>query len=173
VTPYTAEQTQETLTAHQQAVEVWQEKLAAYGNNKKAWTETVKAVKLLAGIKDAGVTKDGTMMWLEFTSGIRGGVPLTQEDQGSSAMERVVRPVTQSASKEPRRALQAGGCTKVANKKVLVWDTYAERYEDDHFLSKIFRESGKGFDVDEDLARTRQWDRYGISRTTGRHSYTP
>jgi hypothetical protein len=177
VTPYTAEQAQETLTAHQQAVAVWQEKLAAYGNNKKAWGETVKAVKLLGGIKDAGVTKDGTMLWIEFTSGIRGGVPLTQETESSNAMERVVRPITQSASKESRRALQAtGGCTDVANKDVLVWDTFADRYEENHFLSKIFRQSNKNFVIVESFAEDatvgslRNITDYGtvILRTRGR-----
>ena len=113
----------------------------------------MKAVKLLEGIKDAGVTKDGTMMWIEFTSGIRGGVPLTQEVQSSNPKEKVLRSVAQSVSKEPRRALQAaGGCKTVGNKKVLVWDTYADRFEDDHFISKIFWRSRKGFDIDEDFA---------------------
>jgi len=152
VTPYTEAQAQQTLTAHQQAVEAWTEKLAAYGNNKKAWTETVKAVKLLEGIKDAGVTKDGTMMWIEFTSGIRGGVPLTQETQSSNAKGRVLRSVSQSVSKEPRRALQAaGGCTTVGNKKVLVWAVETAG-EEDYFLSHIFWNSDKNFDVDEYVA---------------------
>ena len=82
VTPYTEQEAQQTMTAQENSELTWQNNLIKYGDTKKARDETVKAVKKLE-IKDAGVTSDGVNIWIEFKSGIRGGMVLSQEGSGA------------------------------------------------------------------------------------------
>ena len=67
------------MTAQENAGQTWQDNLTKYGDTKKARDETVKAVKTMEGVKDAGVSSDEVSIWVEFTSGIRGGIVLSPE----------------------------------------------------------------------------------------------
>ena len=100
VTPYTEQEAQQTITAQENTGQTWQDKLTKYGDTKKARTETVKAVKKLEGVKDAGVSSDGVNIWIEFKSGIRGGMILKEEDGGSRSGTIFGR--------EPKHVIQPG-----------------------------------------------------------------
>ena len=63
---------------------------------RRRGTETVKAVKALEGVKDAGVSSDGVNIWIEFTSGIKGGLLLSQEE------ETTARSLVQGVRNGPR-----------------------------------------------------------------------
>ena len=56
VTPYTEQEAQQTVASHQQAGQTWGDNLTKYGDTKKARDETVKAVKKMDGVKNAGIS---------------------------------------------------------------------------------------------------------------------
>jgi hypothetical protein len=143
VTPYTEQQAQQTMTAQESAGQAWQDNLAKYGDTKKARTETVKTVKTMEGVKDAGISSDGVNIWIEFTSGIKGGLLLSQEEEKSAG------PVVESIEPSVRRTadipfyVPPTSCTQksvtaegtssaesVSNCNVLIWDLYASSKED-------------------------------------------
>ena len=133
VVPYTEQQAQQTMTAQESAGQAWQDNLTKYGDTKKARTETVKAVKTMEGVKDAGVSSDGASIWLEFTSGIRGGIVLSPEAAEnvtlssptgySKGYERLTATAFSPSLKDSPE--EAGRVYKiyrqVGNKRVLVW----------------------------------------------------
>ena len=133
VTPYTEEQAQQTVTAHGKAGQTWQDNLTKYGDTKKARDETVKAVKKLEGVKDAGVSSDGISIWIEFKSGIRGGIILSPEASGnetnsfptgcSKGYERLTAtsftPLLKDSSGKAGEENKI--YRRVGNKRVLVW----------------------------------------------------
>ena len=145
VVPYTEQEAQQTVASHQQAGETWQDNLTRYGDTKKARKETVKTVKAMEGVKDAGVSSDGVNIWIEFTSGIRGGLILSQEEGPSGTArpfvegkERAVMKMTASPlSVQPASCKQesdtAGGTSSagtVGNCKVLIWDFWPRKPDD-------------------------------------------
>ena len=147
VVPYTEQQAQQTMTAQENAGQAWQDNLTKYGDTKKARTETVKAVKTMEGIKDAGVSSDGASIWLEFTSGIKGGLLLSQEEETSAGpvVERIEPSVRRTAdiplyvlptscTQKSDTAEGTSPAEAVGNCKVLIWDLYGE-YEDDVDIS--------------------------------------
>ena len=145
VVPYTEQEAQQTVASHQQAGETWQDNLTRYGDTKKARKETVKTIKAMEGVKDAGVSSDGVNIWIEFTSGIRGGLILSQEEGPSGTArpfvegkERAVMKMTASPlSVQPASCKQesdtAGGTSSagtVGNCKVLIWDFWPRKPDD-------------------------------------------
>jgi hypothetical protein len=91
VSPLTQEEAQKTVDSHQQAGQTWQANLAKYGDTKKARDQTVKAVKATEGVKDSGLSSDGSSVWIEFKSGIRGGIvlnPQTIESETGAALRK-------------------------------------------------------------------------------------
>ena len=158
VTPYTEQEAQQTITAQENTGQKWQDNLTKYGDTKKARDETVKVVKKLEGVKDAGVSSDGVSIWLEFKSGIRGGIILSPE---ASENETNSFPTGYSKGYERLTATsftpllkdssgKAGEENKiyrrVGNKRVLVWAP--DRYdipddEDPQKLAALF--DGRSF----------------------------
>ena len=130
--------------------QTWQDNLTKYGDSKKARTETVKAVKALEGVKEAGVSSDGVNIWIEFTSGIRGGLMLSQKKTGNGVRSTVgsvaggsVPPISagtgnlalntqNSCNQMANVGGEASDSATVGNCKVLIWDRYwSEQYLDD------------------------------------------
>ena len=147
VTPYTEQEAQQTMTAQESAGQAWLDNLTKYGDSKKARTETVKAVKALEGVKEAGVSSDGASIWIEFTSGIKGGLLLSQEEETSASpvVERIEPSVRRTAdiplyvpptscTQKSDTAEGTSPAEAVGNCKVLIWDLYGE-YEDDVDIS--------------------------------------
>ena len=142
VTPYTEQEAQQTQTDQENAGQTWQDNLTKYGDTKKARDETVKAVKKLEGVKTAGVSSDGVNIWIEFKSGIRGGLMLSQEGSGTggtagpfvegmaqAVRRRADRPLGVLPTSCKQESDTAGGTSSVGNCNVLIWDKYAEDYE--------------------------------------------
>jgi len=91
VSPLTQEEAQKTVDSHQKAGQKWQDNLAKYGDTKKARDQTVKAIKATEGVKDSGLSSDGSSVWIEFKSGIRGGIvlnPQTIESETGAALRK-------------------------------------------------------------------------------------
>ena len=142
VVPYTEQQAQQTMTAQESAGQAWQGNLTKYGDTKKARTETVKAVKALEGVKEAGVSSDGVNIWIEFTSGIRGGLLLSQKETENGLRSTVgsiaggyVPPLsagtgnsainTQNSCNQMANAGgEASDSATVGNCKVLIWNPF-------------------------------------------------
>ena len=162
VTPYTEQEAQQTMTAQENSELTWQNNLIKYGDTKKARDETVKAVKKLEGIKDAGVTSDGVNIWIEFKSGIRGGMVLSQEgseargttgpfmgEKEKAAMRRVDSSLSALQSTCKQKSDTAGGTFSVGNCDVLIWDWYALDSEQVRYDSIFYTNPDNKFKVDK------------------------
>jgi hypothetical protein len=153
VAPITSESASELVNDQQAADQIWQDKLAEFGDGKKARTEAIKAIKQLDGVASAGISKDGVTVWIKYESGIIGGLMLNPAGtRGSSGREsagpRADRPAGFSSSILPALfsrhtkkiyggpsgnpfakpasslTLAAGEDHPVGNNKVLIWDAY-------------------------------------------------
>jgi hypothetical protein len=78
VKPLTKTQKSQAVNGQKKSVMLWEAKKAQFGDTLKARREAVKAIKQLKGVKNSGISKDKTTLWIQYTSGINGLV-LTSE----------------------------------------------------------------------------------------------
>ena len=115
------------MSTQEKAGRLWDDKFAQFGDTKKAREEAVVGIKALEGVADAGIDGDDTNIWIEYESGIGGGlylmppslwdVELLNIDQAPPAK----RVVNTKSSVPCSQSVRAEGDMYVGNKKVLIW----------------------------------------------------
>jgi hypothetical protein len=151
VTPLTADAASVAESVQSQASDLWQANASTFGDTIKARVVTAKQIAVLDGVKAAGVSSDDVTIWIEYESGISGGLMLnpvgTKGTGGTrrvsrkpavagpglppvSFARRVVSVSAHSAASVGPGPLQAamGDDDAVQNTKVLVWDPYDDQF---------------------------------------------
>jgi hypothetical protein len=128
------------LTAQAQSSRVSDEKLTQLGYTEQARNEAISTIKTLDGVKDAGISADGTTIWIEYANGMT-GVVLTGPE-GTFGGEIVSTGA--SAGGASLSSVRLGDLSStvspplVNNNRILIWDTLGLSSDD---LRDIFQNS--------------------------------
>ena len=77
VPPLTTDDAQAILSVQETAGHTWAMNQAAFGDTLRARTETILALRVLPGVADAGLAPDGLCIWIDYESGVEGGLMLS------------------------------------------------------------------------------------------------
>jgi len=146
VDPLTAQEAALIAATQDAAQAIWEDKLAQLGDTQEARAAAAAEIATLVGVADAGVGPDETSIWIEYESGVEGGLVLNPDEsrggspaepRGAAAAESQSLSVPASAaSPSPVQwstslaapAAAEEGPPKVGNKRVLVWDAYNDKF---------------------------------------------
>jgi hypothetical protein len=70
----TQAQAQESVDTQHEAQRAWDRAVTQHGYTAEARERAIADIKTLPGVEDAGLSPTGTMIWIVYTTGIRGGV---------------------------------------------------------------------------------------------------
>ncbi len=153
VTPYTQEEAQKTVAAHESALQVWEQNLSTLGDTKKAKDATIKSIKGMDGVKNAGLSQDGGNIWIEFESGIWGGLllsPIKSGNRGAPTVRTLARGPGQNIQTRAENQLStplsncnqvgdsSGGNAVLPDCSIFMWDP--DRDLEHNSLYDLFRE---------------------------------
>lgn len=143
------------VETQQAAQDSWEENRKALGDTPAARAATVAALLADPDVKDAGVSPDGTSIYINYTSGIRGGLMLNPEGYRGAPPRRKSRaqPIPPGEESLPARfpipasplpLALAGTDGSVGSDRVLVWDAYNHAFapnDEGPFLRDLFQNS--------------------------------
>ncbi len=75
----TAQDAQNVVSGQEMAQRIWDEEKARLGDTLQARHIAVGRIASLPGVRGAGVNATGSMIWIEYDTGIKGGV-MTQPE---------------------------------------------------------------------------------------------
>ena len=137
--PFTDEEISEFLGGQQVALDIFGEVSATLGDTLAARQETSVQIRSVQGVADAGVSDDDDTIWIEYESGMRGGIALHQPliFEGSGEAAPAAGPSAQLEAlqaNEAALALSALSDTAVPpgddNRKVLIFDPIRAEFSD-------------------------------------------
>lgn len=77
VVKLTEKQIDKTLTANKQALKIWKNKRAQFGDTPEACARALPGIRKVDGVKSAQLSANGDSIWITFQSGIKGGLALS------------------------------------------------------------------------------------------------
>ena len=77
--PLSVQDAQNVVSGQNEAQRIWDVEKARLGDNMQAKRIAAGHIATLPGVRAAGVNASGSMIWIEYTTGIKGGV-MTQPE---------------------------------------------------------------------------------------------
>ncbi len=78
--PLSVRDAQSVVSGQQEAQRIWDEEKMRLGDSIQAKRIAAGRIASLPGVRSAGVTATGNMIWIEYDTGIKGGVMTQPED---------------------------------------------------------------------------------------------
>lgn len=133
VAPLSDEDAQTAVAVQQAAADIWAEKLAELGDTLEARLETAALIRELPGVADAGVSPDDVTIWIDYTSGLTGGLMLNPPGTRGGTGDRGDAAAASATDTAPARFgpvvnQQVEENIEVGNNRVLVWDAYNSEF---------------------------------------------
>jgi hypothetical protein len=129
-TPLTDQEINVGIAGQELAGTAWDESFARFGDTAKARRATVARIKRIPGVTTAGIAADGYSIWIQYDSGVEGGLNLDPPGTPGTGPDVLSPPSAGTSGLRPaaagiRRALPTVA-PRIGNNKVLVWDPWAD-----------------------------------------------
>jgi hypothetical protein len=130
VPPLGTQDAQTIVDVQTTAGHTWTTNLSTFGDTLRARMETIRTLRVLPGVADAGLTLDGLSIWIEYDSGVEGGLMLSprlvyDDTAPSGSSVTIDQPAVRRSLSASAPASAPGQRPLVGNQKVLLWDTGA------------------------------------------------
>ncbi len=126
VVKLTRQQIDKTLSANKQAIKIWENKRALYGNTAEACAKALPGIRKVDGIKSAKLSSDGQTIWVTFQTGIKGALmlPLPPAPSGAASIfPAQILPSTNAVGGSERGLPDQAGARQEGTFRDMVQDT--------------------------------------------------